>query len=469
MPLVTDRQKCAHLLRRFGLGASEAELDFYAKNGLSSAIDLLLNYETVDEAFTVPLEVFKNAKQNRVPMPGLVTWWTLRLLMTRRPLQEKMTLFWHNHFATSASKVTAPLVMHQQNEILRRNATGNFRKLLSEVSKDPAMVQWLDCQQNVKGHANENFAREVMELFTLGIGHYTEKDIQEGAKAFTGWALRRTTDPVTKTVTAEFIDRPLRHDSGQKSFLGNRGNFNGDDILNILCDQPRTAEYLVWKMWSWFCYPNPEPALVSRLAAQFRQSGLDIKALLKAIMTSPEFYSPKAERAIVKSPVDVCITTLRQLGVGESVGEAVRGTPVEAFPRARVAPAAGAMTAMKAMGMWLFYPPDVSGWKFGQAWISSATMVERMGWAEHLFGQAKSARFRLQVPTYAILSGDPTPEGAVKTLISAFDVQLKPEKVKFLVQAAQKTSGGHIDAQNAAETASAISRLMFASPEFQLC
>ena len=469
MPLVTERQKCAHLLRRFGLGSSEAELDYYSKNGLSSAIDLLINYEATDEAFTVPLDVFKNLKQNRVPMSGLVTWWALRLLMTRRPLQEKMTLFWHNHFATSASKVTAPMVMLEQNEVLRRNATGNFRKLLFEVSKDPAMVLWLDCQQNVKGHANENFAREVMELFTLGIGHYTEKDIQEGAKALSGWSVKRTTDPATKTVTAEFVDRPLRHDTGTKSFLGNKGNFNGDDVLNILCDQPRTAEYIVWKMWSWFCYPNPEPALIARLAHKFRESGLEIKALLRAIMTSPEFYSPKAERAIVKSPVDVCITTLRQLGIGESVGEAVRNTPVDAFPRGRVAPAAGAVAAMKAMGMWLFYPPDVSGWKFGQAWISSATMVERMGWSEQLFGKGKTGRFRFQVPAYAVLGNDPTPEGVVKTLLNAFDVQLKPEKMNYLIQAARKASGGQVDATNAAVTASAVCRLMFASPEFQLC
>lgn len=443
-------------------------MDFYLKSGFNGAIEMLLNYDQIDEAFPVPVETFKNPKQNRVPMQGVSTWWALRMMMTRRPLQEKMTLFWHNHFATSASKVTAPMLMYGQNEIFRRNAIGNFRNLLSEVSKDPAMILWLDSQQNVKGHANENFAREVMELFTLGIGHYSEKDIQEGARAFTGWSIRRTTDPATKAVTASFVDRPGRHDEGSKTFLGSSGNFNGDDVLNILCDQPRTAEFIAWKMWSWFGYLNPEPKLIQRLASKFHQSGMEIKVLLREMMTAPEFFSHKAERSVFKNPADVCITTLRQLGVGELVGDAFRSSALGVLPAGRAAPAGAAAAAMKAMGMWLLYPPDVSGWKFGPAWISSATMVERMAWADQLFGQSQSTKLRFRIPAFALLSRDTTPRGVTATILSAFDASLNREKVAVLVKTAEKASDGELTPENAGRTAAAVCRLLFASPEFQM-
>lgn len=468
MALRSDRDKCAHLLRRFGLGASEAELDYYLLGGLSAAIDRLLDYDNIDEGFSVPIEAFKNPANDRVPMQGLVVWWSLRMLMSRRPLQETMTLFWHDHFATSGAKVNLAAVMHGQNEILRSNATGNFRRLLSAVSKDPAMIMWLDGQQNRRGHPNENFAREVMELFTLGIGHYTEADVKESARAYTGWAVRRVSGADGKPVALEFLDRPRQHDDTSKSFLGNTGNFNGDDILNILCDRPETAALIVRKMWSWFCYPNPEPGLVQKFAAEFRASGLEIKPLLRSIMASPEFYSAKAERAVVKNPVAVCIATLRQLGVGEMVGTAVRAASPDTPLRQIVAPAAGAAQAMKGMGMWLFYPPDVSGWKFGQAWISSATMLGRMEWAEALFSRNQSTRVKIRVPADQILAGEATSAGAVKALLKAFDITLSPAKLKYLVQAADQACGGSVTKENADETAVAICRLMFASPEFQM-
>jgi hypothetical protein len=216
MALITERQKCAHVLRRFGLGASESELDFYLKGGLESGIDLLLNFDQTQEGFDLPIEAMANAKNGNVNPQAVSVWWTARMLTTSRPLQEKMTLFWHDHFATSGSKVLAGLWMHRQNEILRANCTGNFRTMLHEVSKDPAMLFWLDNQFNVKAHPNENFAREVMELFTLGIGNYNEKDVQEGARSFTGWSIQRGNGKQLpadgkglKRGDAEFIFRPF--------------------------------------------------------------------------------------------------------------------------------------------------------------------------------------------------------------------------------------------------------------------
>src|SRR5687767_12975587 len=267
MALRTEREKGAHLLRRFGLGASEAELDYYLEGkGLPGAIDKLLNYESVDENFSVPIQSMAN-QNGQVNMPLMQLWWMTRLITTRRPLQEKMTLFWHDHFATSAAKVAGPPMMYGQNELLRENATGKFQTILLEVSKDPAMLFWLDNQYNVKGKPNENFAREIMELFTLGIGHYTEKDIQEAARAFTGWTFRRpggraVADYVPGQRFAEYLFRPRFHDTEPKTVLGQTGPLTGEQVVDILCNHPQTPKYIALKIWEWFAYPSPAPALV---------------------------------------------------------------------------------------------------------------------------------------------------------------------------------------------------------------
>ncbi len=463
MALETDRQKCAHLLRRFGLGASESELDYYLQDGFNGAVDRLLDYPSVDEGFGIDVDSLANP-DGKLGMGQVVNWWVARMIMTRRPLQEKMTLFWHDHFATSASKVGSPYMMTAQNETFRRNATGNFRAMLREASKDPAMILWLDNQQNVKGHANENFAREVMELFTLGIGHYSEKDVQEGARAFTGWSLQRFNG---KKGEAEFTFRQRQHDTGQKTYLGENGTLDGDQVLDILCDNPRSSEFITWKLWRWFGYENPEPELVSRHAATFRASGLDIKSLLKSIMSSSEFYSEKAERKEFKNPVDFCIATLRQLGVGEQMKTTIAQAPAGQFPRAAMTPAASAQQTMKGMGMWLMYPPDVSGWAPGQGWITTATMVERIAWGDRLF--LPNARYAVRYNPFTLFQSDPSPAGVVTRLSSIFDVPLKEEHKPVLMEAARKASGGAVTAQNANVTASAVARLIFATPEFQFC
>lgn len=471
MPLTSDREKGAHLLRRFGLGASEAELNFYLRNGYNSAVDRLVDYETIDEAFDVDVTSMPQGVKQVVRMPSVVNWWVLRMLMTRRPLQEKMTLFWHDHFATSASKVKIPMLMLAQNQILRRNAVGNFRQLISETSKDPAMLIWLDNQENFAGHANENFAREVMELFTLGIGHYTEKDVQEGARAFTGWsyervgAKERAANPNMQG-GPKFSFKKYKHDAGNKTFLGSSGLFDGDDILNILCDQPRTAEYITWKIWSWFVYPDPEVATVKKFADVFMAHNLEIKPLLKAIMRSPEFVSDRATRSVFKNPVDICVTTMRQLGVGELVGETVRRAGKN-VTRGELLPAFVATDAMKKMGMYLMYPPDVSGWDGGAAWISSATLLQRISWVDKLFGKGKGRRSPYELSTYNLFGADPTSAGVVRALLSVMNVTLKADKIASLTLAADKACGGQVTEANADETAGAVCRLLFTTAEFQ--
>jgi uncharacterized protein (DUF1800 family) len=470
MPLETDREKCAHLLRRFGLGASEAEVDYYLRDGLNGAIDRLLEAGDDDGVALTPADLVNDKGQTR--LPTVVSWWTLRMLGTRRPLREKMTLFWHDHFATSASKVTQGPLMLQQNETLRAHALGPFRTMLHEVSKDPAMLFWLDNQENVRGKPNENFAREVMELFTLGVDQgYSEQDVQEAARAFTGWGFRRK--PVTSEGargTAEFLFRPRQHDSGEKSVLGKRGDLSGEDVLDLLCERPRTAEYLVEKIWEWFVYPRPDAKTLAPFVRRFRESNLDTASLLKEIMRSSEFYSEKADRTIVKNPVDFCVATLRQLGYGEMISERVRnfaGSDGDRLRRQALQPANVAANTMKSMGMWLLYPPDVAGWEGGTGWISSATMVERIGWADKVFGPPIPKRPSLRFPAYPLLRDNPTPAGVVDRLLSTFDADLKPERRPLLIDAATREIGSELTTKNAGKTASAVSRLIFAAPEFQ--
>ncbi len=463
MGLTTDREKGAHLLRRFGLGASEVELDHYLKDGLNGAIDRLLDYKDTDEGFDV--DVMKYANQNGNIQPRQVSlWWTLRLATSQRPLQEKMTVFWHDHFATSAAKVQSGPLMHQHNEVLRSNATGNFRTLLTDVSKDPAMLFWLDNQFNVAGKPNENFAREVMELFTLGVDNgYTEDDIREAARAFTGWSIGRV---ATESGPRQgFIFRPRLHDRGDKTVFGLTGPFSGEQVIDILCDMPETCEYVAKKVWEWFAYPDPEPAMIARIARRFQADSMSIKTLLKEIMKSSEFYSPKAERAIYKSPVDFTIPTFRQLGYGQLVKESFAAAPDNI--RALTAPVLLANQSMRNMGMDLLFPPDVAGWETGANWITSATMMERINWGNRLFGQGRGGvqvRFR----ALPMFESDPTPQGVAKKLVSIYDAPIPSYKMPKLVEAAEKASGGRITQRNANATAAAVSRLIFAAPEFQL-
>ncbi|MFN3684041.1 MAG: DUF1800 domain-containing protein [Fimbriimonadaceae bacterium] len=457
MGLATDRDKTAHLLRRFGLGASVEEIEFYSEGGYARAVDRLLG-EAAEDAPFPDAERFVGAN-GRLNPPDAVAWWLVRLLGTRRGLREKLTLFWHNHFATSVVKVGAAPLMVAQIETLRRLALGPFEELLLAVSRDPAMLVWLDNAQNVRGRPNENFAREVMELFTLGIGHYTEEDVREAARAFTGWSLRRVQGGPLG-VSAEFVFRRALHDAGEKTVLGTKGNLGGEDVLRLLCSRPETSRRLVRKFFAWFVRPNPDDATVERFAKVYRDSGLNTLALVRAIVLSPEFVSPQAERAIVKSPVDFVVATLRQLGVGERLTQAL---PQDGpLPRRLLLPALAAGQAMRAMGMALMAPPDVSGWEGGPAWISSATMAERIRWASVLFGSGGGGRPGLRFAIEDLLEGEATPSAVAARLLEVFDAPADPQVSSLAAQAAatKKDAG-------AGAMAEAAAKVLFASPSFQ--
>ena len=294
----------AHLYRRAGFGASLAELRQAEKDGLNVTLDRVVNINPEDKTWN---EVIRkqglSVLKSRDELFNLRAWWVYSMLRGPQPLREKLTLFWHNHFATSVNKVRKAQLMYQQNVLLREHALGKFGSFLLEMSKDPAMLIWLDSNSNVEGKANENYAREVMELFALGVGHYTEKDIREAARAFTGWH----TDGEKFDFNANF------HDKGEKTVLGQTGAWDGGDIVRILLEQKTCAQFLVGKLYRYFISENQAPPadLLEPLCEQLRKSEYDIAGLVRTMLASRHFFSAHAFRQRIKSPVEHALGAAR--------------------------------------------------------------------------------------------------------------------------------------------------------------
>lgn len=276
-------------------------------------------------------------------------WWAERMMITPRPLEEKMTLFWHGHFATEQEKVRDYRLMLDQIDLLRLYATGNFRNLLLGISRDPAMLIYLDNRLNVVGNANENYAREIMELFALGVGNYTEHDIKEAARAFTGW----------RNVGARFIDDRTLHDEGQKTVLGRTGNWDGEDVVDILLEQEACARFIAGKIYRFLVREDPSSELLEHLTSVLRDSEYELKPLLRTIFLSRDFYASASYATRIKGPVEFLVSTYRKMGLDK-----IPGTPY--FPL---------VTAQ--LGQALGDPPNVAGWDGGRAWINPSTLIER--------------------------------------------------------------------------------------------
>ena len=367
-----------HLLNRTGFGATDAEIRHFVGMTREDAARTLLagtrtSAITPPPAFTAdpgPLryprrgenasEMEKKQFQQEQVRDGLELrgWWLDEMLLTPSPLTERLTLFWHNHFVSGQQKVKLAVLMYRQNVTLRANALGRFGDMLHAIARDPAMVIYLDNAQNRKGTPNENFAREVMELFTLGEGNYSERDIKEAARAFTGWSLDRE--------TGQFVFRRFIHDYGPKTVLGKSGNLDGDDVLDILLAQPQTAQFVTRKLWREFVSPDPDESEVKRIATRFRESRYDIKVALQALLTSDAFYAPENRGVLIKSPVDLVVGTMRQFGM----------QPGQPVPFA---------VAAAGMGQNLFSPPNVKGWPGGETWINTSTLLARKQFLDRLF------------------------------------------------------------------------------------
>jgi uncharacterized protein (DUF1800 family) len=347
----------AHLYRRAGFGAKPDELRDAVKDGLPATLNRLFRSDQIAEARYVFLRDNGRRAAEQNDAYQLRGWWIYTMLNSLQPVREKLALFWHNHFATSIAKVQRTPLMYGQNRLLRRHALGKFETFLQEMSQDPAMLLWLDSNSNVKAHPNENYAREVMELFSLGVGNYTEHDIREAARAFTGWHTEGDRYDFNKNF----------HDFGVKTVLGQTGNWNGDDVVRILLEQPACSRFLVRKLYRYLISETqePPPALLEPLCASFRRSDYDIGLLVRTMVSSRLFFSDHAYRQRIKSPVEFVLGAVR--AVGQSLVE----------PRSLV-------KKMEAMGQDLFAPPNVKGWVGGQAWLNTATVLARANFAQVL-------------------------------------------------------------------------------------
>lgn len=365
MPELTDFEKSCHLLRRatFGpsfKGGSGCTPDDFFKLKYSGVVDKLLSDASAYAPLSVKIDVtvtdIKNGgagekkdlrKEARAEVLEVNKAWILRMISAKAQLREKMAFFWHDHFAC---KPKSGDTAYSYVEVLRKHALGNFKTLLTEVSKQPAMLIYLNNLQNRKGKPNENFAREVLELFTLGIGNYSETDIKEAARAFTGWSLDDT---------GAFKFRPMIHDSDQKTFKGKSGNFTGDDILKIILQDKACASFIAGKIAAYFIGIQPSMALQNKLADIFFESGYEIKPLLKELFLSPEFTDRKVFGRRIKSPIESLVGIARLIELQPQNQEFY-------------------FFAQKVLGQVLLSPPNVSGWPSGTAWIDSSTLLFRM-------------------------------------------------------------------------------------------
>jgi uncharacterized protein (DUF1800 family) len=377
-----DDKTARHLLNRAGFGVPPSAVKRLSAMPPAEAVSAFVDFEKLPDVCAAAPELperddYRNYKKQiealgekkarevrnefrrkeKEAMVDLQAWWIERMSKSQRPLQEKMALFWHGHFATSAEKVQAPRDNLEINEIFRRMGTGNFRELVRQVGKSNAMMRYLDQQRSNKKKPNENWSRELMELFTLGIGNYTEQDIKEAARAFTGWYV----------ANGQFGFARRQHDDGQKTVFGKTGNFDGDDIVNLVTTRPECAKFICTKLWRSFAYDNPEPEVIEGLAKTLQDNDMNIRPVLRQMFLSRAFYQEKAYFSQVKSPAQLVVSLMVQLDTDEA-------DPVD-----RVA-----AFAMRAMGQSLFYPPNVKGWDGGRAWINTNTLLVRYNFSSFL-------------------------------------------------------------------------------------
>ena len=401
-----------HLLRRAGFGASSAELSAYSQLSYAAAVDRLVNYDALPDAVDANIGKpgFVGTTSRGAFSPNTVAddarqRWLFRMVHSDRPLQEKMTLFWHNYFATGLSKVTAgiksengtrlmaakasedPAKQQGQIEMLRANALGTVRDLLVAIARDPAMLIWLDGDTNTKAKPQENFGRELMELFSRGVGYYTEDDVYAAARVFTGWNLDRPANPQDPTTAFAFVYNANQHETAAKTFsfpiysdgghtipsrAASAGMQDGLDLIAALSTHPETARRLVTKLYAFFVSETaaPDPAFIDQLATVYLQSGTAIKPVLQRLFTSPQFQDPAIFFTRYAWPAEFVVRALKETGwTGFSVGSA--------------------LTALVNMGQELLEPPSVAGWVLGQSWFSTGAMLARMNYASTLAANQK--------------------------------------------------------------------------------
>ena len=356
-----SREHARHLIWRAGFGGSSSDLDVLEAHGLDQAVRGLVDGIPQSEEFESTQQLLKQAAFDGSSIENLRAWWLYRMLHGNNPLHERMTLLWHNHFATSYAKVLSVPAMSAQNDLFRREATGSFRTLLHDICSDVAMLVWLDGNANRKRQPNENFARELMELFSLDVGNYTEKDIQEAARAFTGWHVRKDS----------FWFNEGQHDPAEKTVFGESGPFNGEQIVELCLKQPACPIFIARKLLREFVCSEPEKPELEAVAGLIREHNFELNPVLQTLLKSQLFFDAGHRGRLIKSPIDLVVGTFRLLEHSPNLDSA------------------GQMAA--DLGQDLFQPPTVKGWDGHRVWLTSATMLMRSSFASAV---VRSDRFR---------------------------------------------------------------------------
>lgn len=425
------RRDAAHLVRRTRFGASWADIDATCTDGMSATIDRLLSEQVEPVEFVERDETLYGLATTSGNVSDLRAWWAHRMLYSANPLVEKMTLFWHGHFATSYAKVRSLRQMSAQNALFRRHALGNFRVLLHEIARDPAMLVWLDSNSNRRRHPNENFARELMELFALGVGNYEEQDVQQAARAFSGWHVRN----------GEFWLNRMQLDAGEKSVFGQKRDFDGNDIVDLCLEHTAAPKFLATKLLRFFVIPLPPDAAVDELASCIREHDYEMRPVLHTLFSSSMFFGGDARNALIKSPVELVLGTQRTLEAKVNLRESV--------------------DFMGQLGQSLFEPPTVEGWKGGRAWINSASMLGRANFATEIAMRNRLGQIADPVKTAARLNWK-EPHDAVDyyfELLLSRDVPAARSTIEDYFSGTTGTLG---------ERLRGAVHLMLSLPEFQL-
>jgi uncharacterized protein (DUF1800 family) len=449
------REAAAHLLRRAGFGGTPAEIDALHARGLEGAVSYLVDYETIDlEAYEAALAA---KRYNLQRISGLQQWFMDRMAFSPRPLEEKMTYFWNLHWTSGIAKVRGETLLYNQNQTERRLALARFDELVIAISQDPAMLVWLDNATNRVGRPNENYSRELMELFCLGLGHFTEQDVREVARALTGWTVANYNRD-TNYNAATFINRPQFHDEGSKTILGRTGNFDGYDAIDIILDLTDSqgsvsGRFIGSKLWSYFAGTYPPPHVVDGLQAIYATDH-SIREVVRAILLEPEFYAAHARKTWVRSPVEYAVAAVRMLEGSSDFS----------------APA----NSLAGMGQVLFNPADAKGWDWGTAWMNTGSLFSRATLANTLSTNRGASGTRFDPE--AILDGEDTStaEGVVDALAARLNVddveaRIRNAWVDYVKANDDGSPGSWVDTPEAVdEKVRGLVHVMLTSPAFHL-
>jgi uncharacterized protein (DUF1800 family) len=470
-----DVQLMAHLMRRAGFGASRERLDELVEQGYDETVESLL--EAVDQPTRMTDNLIRRYHPDYSGMMGNQSPsgnWMYRMVSTDAPLREKIGLMWHGMFATGYSKLANGKVLHDQIRMFERQGMGSFKNLLMELSRDPAMIVWLDNSENHNGSVNENYGRELLELFSMGVGNYTEHDVKEAARAFTGWTIGNTEYMTLKSardsvwpygrLSFHFEYKEDDHDNGEKDFLGHKGNLNGNDIVDIICSQPAAAAFLSRHIYSFFVADEPpvpewpykpprDPEAIAALSKVYFDSDYNITEMLRFLFKSDFFKSESARYQRVKSPAELVAGVLRLTGEFDRPKIDMNPTNLQST----------------YMGQWLLNPPSVEGWHWGTEWIDSGALVERVNFASERLGNIDSPGVQKLVDRMLADSngGSNAEELVVRALdeLSIADISDKTRSALIEFAEVQVNQSGSGSA--GPEEVSNILKLVGATPEFQ--